>query len=185
MPLIKDFTSLRKTKQQEKEWSLVREMLPLAPLQPSVLHEMLLEADEKIFTVLYPRLEEHADKERDHLLAELNRQLQPKWNDPNLDPSWKAPDPESVRLIDAANGLLAERFAFCQTMPLNDFLKAAGGLRQSGYRPVRFRPYAWDGDVRVAAIWTRDGQDWQLESELSHLEVQQRDALYRTQSFQP
>ena len=34
----------------------------------------------------------------------------------------------------------------------------AEGLRKSGYRPVRFRPYA-DGPavVKVAAVWTRDG----------------------------
>ena len=39
-------------------------------------------------------------------------------------------------------GLLDERFAFCQTMPLDEFLSLAEALRPSGYRPVRFRPYA-------------------------------------------
>ena len=36
--------------------------------------------------------------------------------------------------------MLTERFAFCQTMPLDEFLTTAEGLRNSGYRPIRFRP---------------------------------------------
>ena len=54
----------------------------------------------------------------------------------------RTPDAALVARIEAAGGLLAERFAFCQTMPLDEFLATAEALRPSGYRPVRFRPYA-------------------------------------------
>ena len=43
-------------------------------------------------------------------------------------------------------------------MPLDEFLTTAEALRPSGYRPVRFRPYADGPAVNVAAVWTRDGR---------------------------
>ena len=76
--------------------------------------------------------------------------------------------------IESAEGLLGERFAFCQTMPMAEFLTAAEGLRTSGYRPVRFRPYSEKQVVRVAAVWTRDGRNWQISSGLTAAEVRQQ-----------
>ena len=55
--------------------------------------------------------------------------------------------PRSPAKIESAQGMLAERFAFCQTMPLDEFLTIAEALRPSGYRPTRFRPYA-EGKTR-------------------------------------
>src|SRR3954462_13436095 len=67
-----------------------------------------------------------------------------------------------VTQIDQAYGMLAERFAFCQPMPPDGFIEVAEGLRLSGYRPIRFRPYRAADAVRVAAVWTRDGRPWQM-----------------------
>ena len=47
-------------------------------------------------------------------------------------------------------------------MPLAEFLTTAEGLRSSGFRPIRFRPYADGQVVRVAAVWKRDGRKWQI-----------------------
>src|SRR5262249_23138106 len=115
------------------------------------------------------------------------------------------PDAALVQKLEAAHGLLAERFAFCQTMPLEDFLSVAESLRASGYRPVRFRPYRCatavsavaggtadtavapnkNKEVLVAAVWTRDGQDWHLVQGLSAEELRRQDADKRKQAFQP
>ena len=81
--------------------------------------------------------------------------------------------------------MLAERFAFCQTMPLDDFLTTAEALRPSGYRPVRFRPYADGPAVRVAAVWTRDGRNWRIASGLTADEVRQQDERNRKEKFLP
>ena len=105
---------------------------------------------------------ERADQVTNLLLAELDRQPQPRWSEPLLNPAWKQPDPAWLQKIEAAHGFWAERFAFCQTMPLEEFLAVAEGLRPSGYRPIRFRPFVNDKRMRVAAAWTRDGQEWQL-----------------------
>ena len=81
--------------------------------------------------------------------------------------------------------MLAERFAFCQTMPLAEFLATAQGLRKSGYRPVRFRPYA-DGHVlRVAAIWTRDGRKWRMAHDQTTDNIRKQDDLNRKEGFLP
>src|SRR5262249_53367645 len=76
----------------------------------------------------------------------------------------------------------------------------AESLRASGYRPVRFRPYtcatavsavagdtavAPNKEVLVAAVWTRDGQDWHLVQGLSAEELRRQDAGKRKQAFQP
>src|SRR5208337_370196 len=92
-----------------------------------------------------------------------------RWVDAPLDLAWTQPDPALVKKVEAAHGLLRERFAFCQTMALDDFLAVAEALRSAGYRPIRFRPYSTTSDppastnrLLVAAVWTRDGQEWQL-----------------------
>ena len=90
-----------------------------------------------------------------------------------------------MQKIESAQGIFAEQFAFCQTMPLEEFNQVAEGLRMSGYRPTRFRPYSVGTAVQVAAVWTRDGQDWQLAHGLSAGEMTKRDAECRKQSFQP
>src|SRR5262249_28967658 len=100
-------------------------------------------------------------------------------------PAWKPVDGTLVQKIEAAHGLVHERFAFCQTMPLAEFLNVAEQLRQSGYRPTRFRPYAAANGLRVAAAWTRDGQDWQLAHGLTAVELQKQDAEARKRSFHP
>ena len=52
--------------------------------------------------------------------------------------------------------MLAERFAFCQSMPVDEVVKLAELLRESGYRPIRFRPYTEGKSLHAAAVWTRD-----------------------------
>ena len=86
-----------------------------------------------------------------------------------------------IKQIEAAEGLVAERFAFCQTMPLEQFEAICATLKSSGYRPTGVRPWyraasstttvrtsrsqagneRVDG-VMVAAVWTRDGGDFCL-----------------------
>src|SRR5262249_26477152 len=107
--------------------------------------------------------------------AELAKKATFSWNDPPLDPSWTKPDASLVSRIESAQGILSERFGFCQTMALDEFLTTAEALRKSGYRPVRFRPYADEPVVRVAAVWTRDGRKWRSASGLTGDEVGQQD----------
>jgi hypothetical protein len=76
-----------------------------------------------------------------------------------------------VSRIESAQGMLSEQFAFCQTMPFDEFLTTADALRASCYRPVRLRPYSDGETVRVAAVWTRDGRPWRILSKLTPEEV--------------
>src|SRR5207245_2623424 len=46
-----------------------------------------------------------------------------------------------------------------------------------------FRPYETENKVFVAAIWTRDGQDWQMADRLSAEEVRRRNAESDGQGF--
>ena len=100
-------------------------------------------------------------------------------------PSWTTPDATLTGKIESAQGMLAERFAFCQTMPLDEFLKIAEALRPSGYRPTRFRPYAEGKNLRVAAVWTRDGRPWRLAHDQSADEIRQTDERNRKEGYLP
>ena len=93
--------------------------------------------------------------------------------------------PLSPSKIESAQGMLTERFAFCQTMPLDEFLKVAEALRPSGYRPTRFRPYAEGKTLRVAAVWTRDGRPWRLAHDQSADEIRQTDERNRKEGYLP
>ncbi len=77
---------------------------------------------------------------------------------------WPKPDPDLRKRLDAAHGMLAEPFAFCQTMDLDEFHWLVDELRPSGYRPTTFRPYIAEGRIRVAAVLLRDGQPFVIAS---------------------
>jgi formylglycine-generating enzyme required for sulfatase activity len=146
---------------------------------------MLMEAEPRAFATLFPPVQRRRAQTVPRFEAELARQARPEWNDPPLDPSWTVPDAAVMRQIEAAQGILAERFAFCQTMPLDEFLHAAEALRRSGYRPTRFRPHADGAALRVAAVWTRDGRPWRIASGLAAAALVKTDEQNRNEHFLP
>ena len=153
--------------------------------QPNLLADLLMDADPKAYAAFFPIAQGQAAKTLPLFQAEIARKLTFSWNDPPLDLSWTKPDASLSTKIESAQGMLAERFAFCQTMPLDEFLTTAEGLRPSGYRPTRFRPYANGKTHRVAAVWTRDGRHWRMAHGQSADEIQQADEQNRKAGFLP
>ncbi len=147
--------------------------------QPDLLAELIQVADERQYAVLWPRLKEHRAQAITRMTEQLQQTPVHDWKDASLDPSWTSVDPALVRQLEQAQGLLDERFAFCQTMPLERFVAVAEELRRSGYRPMRVRPFGAGNTVQVAAVWTRDGRDWHLGSALSAEDVVKKDADLR------
>src|SRR5208337_1928970 len=123
---------------------------------PDRLVELLMVSDPKAYAAFFPIAHRQESETLPLFQAEISKKPTYSWNDPPLDPSWTKPDTTLTGKIETVQGMLAERFAFYQTMPLDEFVKVAEALRKSGYRPVRFRPYADGQVVRVAAVWTRD-----------------------------
>jgi serine/threonine protein kinase len=152
--------------------------------QPEMLADLLMDADPKQFGILYPKVQALGAEGVKRLIVELDQQTQPRWSDSPLDPSWKTPDAALVAKIEAADGFIAERFALCQTLPLTDFVAVAEKLRPCGYRPIRVRPYA-AARCLAAAVWTRDGRDWQLVHGLTAEDVRRQDAEHGKQGYYP
>src|SRR5262249_22143856 len=144
---------------------------------PDLLAGLLMAADPRAFRTLFPVAERQAEKTLPVLRAEFEKTATFDWNDRPLDPSLTNPDAALADRIAAAGGLVAERFAFCQAMPLDQFLATSEALRASGYRPIRFRPYADGPAVRVAAVWTRDGRKWRIAPGLTTEEARRLDAM--------
>ena len=124
---------------------------------PDLIADLLMDADPKADAVFFPISQQEA-KTLPLFQAEIARTLAPAWSDPPRNPSWAKPDATLTGKIEFIQGMLADRFAFCQTMPLDEFLTTAEGLRKSGYRRIRFRLFADGKSVLVAAVWTRDGR---------------------------
>ena len=176
----------RDGKHSETEQTLATNILEdYAADQPETLADLVMDAEPKQFVILYPKLAEHKDRAVALLRGEIDRELKPNWRDADLDPSWTTPDASLVRGVESADGLVEERFALCQTMPLGDFAQVAESLRASGYRPMRCRPYALGDSVQVSAVWTRDGREWQLTHGLSAEDIRRRDEDLRTGGFMP
>ncbi|MFI5455786.1 MAG: SUMF1/EgtB/PvdO family nonheme iron enzyme [Isosphaerales bacterium] len=153
--------------------------------QPQRLAELLMAADPKAYRTLFPVAERVAEQTVPIFQADLAKTVVLDWNDRPLDPDWSKPDPALAGRVEAALGLLAERFAACQAMSLDEFAATALALGKSGYRPVRFRPYADGPAVRVAAVWTRDGRNWRIGSGLTPEQVRRQDETNRTEKFLP
>lgn len=85
--------------------------------------------------------------------------------------SWKdAPiklGPDLHDRIQKAGGLIAERFALCQSLPLEQLESLTNALGPMGYRPVRVHP----DNGQVAVIWTRDGKASQICTALKADEI--------------
>jgi len=58
------------------------------------------------------RLQTESASLKSELERDAKTSLEPNWDDPPLDPAWPAPESSLVRQIEAADGTLAERFAF-------------------------------------------------------------------------
>jgi formylglycine-generating enzyme required for sulfatase activity/tRNA A-37 threonylcarbamoyl transferase component Bud32 len=165
--------------------------------RPDELVALLADGDERQYAVLLPKVQAHHERAVARLTAELDLALAPDWHDAPLDPGWVAPEPALVGQVEAAQGLVAERFALCQVLPLAQFDAMAAGLRRCGYRPVRLRPFfspsppargesrGEGGVVRVAAVWARDGRDAHAAHGLTAAEVRKQDAERRAAGFIP
>lgn len=141
------------------------------------LAELVVVADPEADKVLFPLLEKHRPfviKTFEDLLAQ---ELKPDWHDAPLDPNWKSATPATKAAIETASGMLEERTAFCQSMPWSQFLSIVETLRASGYCPTRVRPWLDGAEVKVAAVWKRDGRSWKLETIRQRNDLPAIDAL--------
>ncbi|MCI0457082.1 MAG: bifunctional serine/threonine-protein kinase/formylglycine-generating enzyme family protein [Gemmataceae bacterium] len=181
VPLTEAFAEVRRP--ESERFLAVNLLTEYAANQPELLAELLKDADRRSFAVLMTQLHKHGSAVVALLEKELQRTLAPVWPDPALHPAWGQPEPAVVEEIERAHGFLAERFALCQTMPLDRCLGVAERLRRCGYRPIRFRPYAVGPAVQVAVVWTRDGQDWHLVRDRSADEVQRVDAQMQARGW--
>jgi serine/threonine protein kinase/formylglycine-generating enzyme required for sulfatase activity/tetratricopeptide (TPR) repeat protein len=153
--------------------------------QPGILAKLIKDADDWQYGVLFPYLKASPEAAAALLNNGLTAEPSPDWEDKSLDPAWKPPDQELIQQIDEAQGLVDERFALCQTLPLWKFEKVADRLGRCGFRPINFRPYAVGAQIQVAAVWTRDGRDWRHVSGVSAAEIRHRDADFRRQGYRP
>jgi serine/threonine protein kinase/formylglycine-generating enzyme required for sulfatase activity len=179
---------LQESKRPEAERSLATDLLAdWARDRPEVLASVLLDAgpDGKTYQVLFPLLQNHREAALKLLKEELAKKTEPHWQDAPLDAAWGKPDPALVRQIEDAGGMVEERFALCQTLPLEQFDAVAAGLGQAGYRPLQFRPYAAGKTLLAAVVWTRDGREWQAGHGLTAEEVRRQDAACRAKGLRP
>jgi formylglycine-generating enzyme required for sulfatase activity len=143
---------------------------------PRLLADLLMNADPKAYAAFFPLARDQAGATLPLLHDELAKKATISWDDPPVHPSWTNPNAAVVTKIKAWRGMLTERFAFCQAMPLGDFLSTAETLGKSGYRPVRFRPYAQGEVILAGALWMRDGRPWRHVSDRSAEEITPIDA---------
>lgn len=111
--------------------------------------------------------------------------LTPDWADSPPDPGWRELSAQLRRVIEAAAGMVEERFVVCQTLPYAQLHDVIGQLRSCGYRPRCVRPYRVGASLLAAVVWVRDNVAWEW---LSKAEVEQllaRDADQGKRGFVP
>lgn len=68
---------------------------------------------------------------------------------------------EHFDLIRKSHGVIEDEFAYCHTMPIEEFVSLANRLATINYRVTRVRPFASStGEYYVAAVWRRDRIGW-------------------------
>ena len=111
--------------------------------RPDVLAKLTADADGKRFALLLAALGRLGDKASAAVTAQVTaRDCEAAAGLAALDPSWGQPPGSRSRKSRRPTRSLNERWAFCQTMPLEKFVPTAESLRAAGYRPAWFQPYA-------------------------------------------
>lgn len=151
----------------------------------ATLVELIYDAQPQQFRVLLPALEKNRELAIRLLAVEQEQRPMPSWDEPPLDPAWHELPVETVARIEAADGLIADRFALCQALPLAEFEPLATNMRASGYRPVRLRPYRARHGVVAAAVWQRDGLDWRFATGLTAGEIAAQDKQLQSAGYVP
>ena len=129
--------------------------------RPAELAELAMTVDARHHKLFEPAFLANRAKLVPVLKAELTKTVTPDWGDAVVDGKWTAVADATRQRVEAAGGLIAERFAYVEAVPLADFAPLANTLTPSGYRPLRVRPYATGKALLAAAVWTRDGVAWQ------------------------
>jgi serine/threonine protein kinase/formylglycine-generating enzyme required for sulfatase activity/tetratricopeptide (TPR) repeat protein len=177
---------LRDPKRPETEHTLATSILiDYASDDPDLIADLLMGADPRAYAAFFPIAQRHEAKSVRLFQAEIAKHPEPSWPDLPLDPTWSVPNSAIAAKLEDAHGILGDRFAFCQSMPLDEFLATAQAMRMSGYRPTRLRPYADGKRLLAAAIWTRDGRPWRTVQALSADEVRQADERNAREGFVP
>ena len=160
-------------------------LLDYAPNDPATLVDLAVGGDAARFATLFPLLERNRAAVVPLLEAEFARRpANPAWTDPPLPESWGHAPAKAVQQVEAADGIVAERFAFCQTVPLSELPGLLEALRPAGYRPTRVRPYLDVDGVRAAVVWTRDGRAWRIIPDLGLQDVRRADGQARAEGFE-
>ncbi len=131
---------------------------------PEFLTNLIVETSAAQFAIVLPYLKKHREACVPMLSAVLAEPIGPGWDDDGDSKRFVDTDEADQQAIQSASGVLTDDFAFCQNMPLATFRDFVTNLSTKGYRPTRFRPYAAAAadDVLVAAVWTRDGREWDI-----------------------
>ncbi|MBI1913292.1 MAG: SUMF1/EgtB/PvdO family nonheme iron enzyme [Planctomycetes bacterium] len=180
-PLAEGFRDRERPAEQRLATSVLADY---AADKPDMLATLLLDADPKQYAILFPVLQRYRDQAVQRMRQEIAR-LPQTWKDAPLDPAWQEPAEELRREVEQAEGLLVERWALCQALPLERVQAVTEGLRRSGYRPIRCRPYAAGRRVQTAAVWVRDGRSWEMVHDLTAEAVRQRDREQQKRQLRP
>jgi hypothetical protein len=120
----------RDKKRSETARSLATDVLTVyASDDPVLTADLIMDSDPKAYSAWFPAAQSRQAETLPLFRAEILEKATYDWNDPPLDGSWAEVDFVAKSRIESAGGLVAERFAFCQTMPLDEFLANAEGLR--------------------------------------------------------
>ncbi|MEM7315316.1 MAG: hypothetical protein AAF497_19420, partial [Planctomycetota bacterium] len=180
--VFRDKAATRPQKQVDRATDILEEY---ASDDFEILAALVLDAEPMQFVALFDEFAAYGERARSKIEVELSRTLDHRWPDEPLDSSLTAPPDDVANAIEQAHGMLAPRFAFCQTMSMTDFSVVNRKMGEAGYRPVRYRPYNVRGSTQVAAAWRRDGRDWQLASEESLRALVEEDQRLRENGFVP
>lgn len=143
----------------------------LCASDPTRLAGLALTAEPQQFVALFPALAARPDPAAARFLQELDVKSELLWPKIDLAIEQREPPVGLRETIEASAGIADHGFIFVQRLPWSSFQHLADSLSQFGYRPAIVRPYGSSTNLQVAAIWSHDGDEWDLVSEVAAEEV--------------
>jgi serine/threonine protein kinase/tetratricopeptide (TPR) repeat protein len=149
--------------------SIIREILTAYSFdRPKILADLILRSRSGEFRQIPNNLTvPHRKQFMVALRSEFSREAAPTWPVPPSQEHWKEPTDATVEIIESAEGLFTSDFAICLKLRQSDYFAVQQELKDTGYRPVRYRPFLDDLTQYVAVIWHRDGLDYEVADGLT------------------
>jgi formylglycine-generating enzyme required for sulfatase activity len=150
-----------------------------------VIAEAMVQSDPATFEVLWSAAAQNRETAVQRLEEELVKSEIPTWTKTSFNPAWIEMTEGVRQRIRDAMGEIADDWAYCLRLRVDEAKALCEEMRPTGYRPISLWSWQENNQMLAALIWRRDGENWQIEGPLAPSRILAMDQQFRERRLCP